>query len=59
MTLRYQHLAPAYLRKAMTVLESYTQEAPAQPQVSGQAVKHYLGTGDFEQCVNDGGPNGI
>lgn len=37
MTLRYQHLTPAHLRKAMTALESNTQEAPAQPQASGQA----------------------
>ena len=36
MTLRYQHLTPAHLRKAMAVLESNTQKAPAQPQASGQ-----------------------
>jgi len=37
MTLRYQHLTPAHLRKAMTALESNTQDTPAQPQASGQA----------------------
>ena len=37
MTLRYQHLTPAHLRKAMTALESDKQCTPAQPEVSGQA----------------------
>jgi integrase len=37
MTLRYQHLTPAHLRKAMTALEPKEQEAPAQPHASGQA----------------------
>jgi integrase len=37
MTLRYQHLTPAHLREAMTALDSKKQEAPAQPQASGQA----------------------
>jgi len=29
MTLRYQHLTPAHLHKAMTALDSKNQEAPA------------------------------
>lgn len=37
MTLRYQHLTPAHLRKAMTALESDKAGTPAQPQASGQA----------------------
>lgn len=37
MTLRYQHLTPAHLRKAMTALEYDKQGTPDQPQVSGQA----------------------
>lgn len=37
MTLRYQHLTPAHLREAMCTLDSRKQEAPAQPQASGQA----------------------
>ena len=37
MTLRYQHLTPAHLREAMCTLDSHKQEAPAQPQASGQA----------------------
>ena len=36
MTLRYQHLTPAHLREAMCTLDSHKQEAPAQPQASGQ-----------------------
>jgi len=37
MTLRYQHLTPAHLRKAVNVLDSTNQESPANPQVSRQA----------------------
>ncbi len=41
MTLRYQHLTPAHLRKAMTALESNEQEATAQPPGIGAG---WLGT---------------
>lgn len=37
MTLRYQHLTPAHLRKAMTALDSIMQESSTNPQASGQA----------------------
>lgn len=36
MTLRYQHLTSAHLRKAMTALEPDEQDASAQPHASGQ-----------------------
>jgi len=37
MTLRYQHLSPDFLKKAMTALETDKQAIPAHPQASGQA----------------------